>query len=183
MFSACLTVRSERPPEDVTKKDKGATMSERKPKAETKAGTREPAPRREIVVGAPESAARTWRRASRCCAKHRNVKPDADLGAKADEDSLRITVSATHPCGIKWIRGKLVIMEPGESIEDGWEKDLDATFSCNPSVPDVTVRWTWGANEDHALPIKDMTDCRIHIVLTVWSCCDDFETLKKDLKV
>ena len=152
-------------------------------RGETKAGSGETR-RREIVVTNPESGSRMlWRRASRCCAKHRGVKPDADLTAKADDDFIHITVSATHPCGVKWIRGKLVIMEPGESIDEGWEKDLDATFSCNPSVSDVAVRWAWGANEDHALPVKDLTGCRIHIILYVWSCCDDFETLKKDLKV
>ncbi|MGH6790528.1 MAG: hypothetical protein ACRECC_12720 [Pseudolabrys sp.] len=158
-------------------------MSKQK-RSETKAGSGEPTRHREIIVTNPESGARTlWRRAGRCCARHRGVEPDADLSAKADETSLHITVEATHPCGIKWMHGSLVIMEPGESIDEGWEKELDAKFSCDPHVTDVTVRWAWGENEDHALPVADLTGCRIHIILYVWSCCDDFTELKKDLKV
>ena len=69
-----------------------------------------------------------WKRESRCCARHRGVNPTGTLDARATANSLTIELQVSHPCGVKWINGKAVIIEPGQSIDNGWETELDGHF-------------------------------------------------------
>jgi hypothetical protein len=95
-------------------------------------------------------------------------------------DSLAITVTAQHACGIRSIGLSLRILEPGDS--EPWTKEAEKNFDCPGNNKPIEHTFSWGA-PPHKLPVN-LVNCLITAVISATSCCStsDMITVQARLK-
>jgi hypothetical protein len=91
--------------------------------------------------------------------------PVIELGA--DGKYLKISVHASHACGIAELDLKVTILEPGATSP--WETSATSVWqSCPDSVDDS---WEWGGTTTSRLPVN-LTNCLVTAECTVIDCCN-----------
>jgi hypothetical protein len=125
-----------------------------------------------------------WKRPKRdCCDTDKGKEPPKVetplIEISADGNKLKISVQASHPCGIAQVEIKVTILEQG--AKSPWETNATNAWDSCPSPIDEFWEWVRGTKPD-GLPVN-LVNCVVTVECTVLNCCNRWATVKSKARL